>query len=138
MLYRNKPLSLIANDNIGKERVEVTLVFGRSQHLPFLNRFLKDGFAHVRICIHRKDYTVLIDPRLAYNYVECYAGNVKIVPNDGETVVRFKRMIHLYKVRRFFGPLNCVETAKAFIGDTAFWCLTPYQLYKRVKNYGCH
>ena len=29
---------------------------------------------------------------------------------------------------------NCVEVAKAVLGIKAFWCWTPYQLYKRLSH----
>ena len=136
MLYRRRIKSLIAEENVGKEQVDVTLIFATARHLPWLSKILKTGFSHIRICVHKKGHTILIDPRLAYNDAECYEGVIKIIPAEGETVVRVRRMVDIYKVRRLAGPLNCVETAKAFIGDKSFWCFTPYQLYKRVKGYG--
>ena len=95
---------------------------------------MKKGFSHVKVVIHHKDYSILIDPRLAYNDIQCYEGDVIVEAGEGETVVKGKRMVNIYRIRRYLGPLNCVETVKAFIGDTTFWCFTPYQLYKRVTR----
>jgi hypothetical protein len=133
LLYRSKRNSLISKKNVGKEQIEFTLIFGDAVHLAWLNKIMKKGFAHVSVVLHYKDYSVLINPRLAYNDIACYAGNGKIVAGKGETVIRRKVMVDIYKLRRMFGPLSCVETVKAFIGDRTFWCLTPYQLYKRFK-----
>ena len=133
MLYRRKANSLITTSNIGKERVKYTLIFGEAKHLVWLNRFLKKGFSHVSIVVHYPHYSVFINPRLAYNEVQCFAGDVKIEPAEGETVLRGDAMVDIYKIRRLLGPLNCVETVKAFIGERSFWCFTPYQLYKRIK-----
>ncbi len=134
MLYRHKQKSLI--NHSGKEEVKFTLIFAPAKHKRWLNKILKPGFGHVRVVIHRRGCTLMVDPRLAYNDFECYLGNVSIEPSEGETILRGRVMVDIYKNRRIAGPLNCVETVKAFIGERSFWCFTPYQLYKKVKRYG--
>lgn len=104
--------------------------------MKWLNKILKPGFAHVRVVIHKPHGQVLIDPRISYTYTECYPSECLLTPNDGETHVRYEGLIDIYKMRRFFGPLNCVEVVKGFLGIRKPFILTPYQLYKEVTKNG--
>lgn len=133
-MYRRKQKSLIDPENIGKEEVSYTLIFSSASRMIWLNKLLKKNFAHVKILIHKKGYIVLIDPRIAYNEVTCFSDKMEYEPLDGETIIKGKAMVDIYKVRRYIGLLNCVETVKASIGDRSFWCLTPYQLYKKLEK----
>lgn len=135
MLYRqSKGLTLL--NGHGKEQVKATLIFAPARKYRFLNYLLKPGFAHCRVIIHKPDYQVYIDPRVAYTSVECYSNCVNAIPNEGETFVQYTGMVDIYKTRRFFGPLNCVETVKGFIGIRKPFIFTPYQLYKEVMKHG--
>ena len=134
MLYRKSQKSLIKAENIGKEEVTYTLIFSKANRLVWLNKFLKKDFAHVKILIHKKGYIVLIDPRMSYNEVTCFSDKMEYKPLEWETIIKGKAMVDVYKTRRYIGLLNCVETAKAFIGDRSFWCLTPYQLYNKLEK----
>ncbi len=132
MLFKKKKHSLLTNS--GKERIEATLIFSEAEHKLWLKRILKPGFSHVRVVIHKKYVSTYIDPRVSYTYMECFARGDTIPINEGETHLRIVRMVDIYKLRRVFGPLNCVETVKSFIGLSAPLVFTPYQLYKRLKH----
>lgn len=135
MLYRKKQAPSLLSV-AGKERVKATLIFSRAKKYKWLNYILKDGFAHIRIVVHLPYVNVVIDPRVAYTTVECYASSDILTPEEGATVVRVERMVDIYKMRRLFGPLNCVETAKSYIGLSKPFIFTPYQLYKEVTKNG--
>lgn len=36
--------------------------------------------------------------------------------------------------RHVLGVMSCVDVCKSLLGIKAFWCWTPYQLYKRLSN----
>ena len=132
MLYRTKTPSLLRE--VGKERVKVTLIFAPAKKYKWLNYILEPGFAHVRAVVHLDGVDVLVDPRVAYTSIHCYPTLGKIEPNEGETLVYVDRLIDIYKMRRVFGPLNCVETVKGLIGLSKPGIFTPYQLYKEVSH----
>jgi hypothetical protein len=116
--------------------VKATLIFSEARTLKFLNRFLKKGFGHVRVVVHLEYVNIIIDPRIAYTSVECYARGDILVPNAGETHVKIRRLLDINKIRRNFGPLNCVEAVKSFIGCSNHRVITPYQLYKEALKNG--
>lgn len=116
--------------------MKATLIFSECKGWPLLNRIFKDGFAHVRVVIHQRDVNILVDPCLGYTNLQAYAGSDILVEAPGETHVKVSRMIEGGKLRRVFGPLNCVEVVKGFIGISSPLTLTPYQLYKEVTKNG--
>lgn len=133
MLFRKKKQPSLLK-GVGKQRIKATLVFSSSKTMPLLNWLLKDGFAHVKVVIHKEGYNVWVDPRAGCVNVECYPSSDILVKADGERHVLFDRILDTSKVRRIFGPLNCVEAAKMFLGISNPLLLTPYQLYKEVSN----
>lgn len=113
-----------------------TLIFSEARSLRFLNCFLKKGFGHVRAVVHLEYVNIIVDPRIAYVGVDCYAGGDILVPNAGETHIKIRRLLDVNKIRRNFGPFSCVETVKSLIGCSNHLVLTPYQLYKEALNNG--
>lgn len=90
----------------------------------------------MRIIVHLQYVNIYIDPRIAYTQVNCYPIGDVLERQEDETWVSVDRVVDIYKLRRFFGPLNCVEEAKSFIGMSKPFVFTPYQLYKEVIKDG--
>lgn len=133
MLYRKQSqFSLLNAEN--KEQVKATVIFSQSTLHKWLHWFLKDGFSHVKVVVHHPDVNIVIDPRSAYTTLDVYSRFGILVQQDGEMHVKVTRLIDRGKIRRFFGPINCVETVKGVLGIKNPFILTPYQLYKELKN----
>ena len=88
----------------------------------------------MRAVVHLNGVDVVVDPRVAYTSIDCYPTLGKLNLNEGETIVYVDRLVDIYKMRRFFGPLNCVETVKGLLGISKPFIFTPYQLFKEVQN----
>lgn len=132
MLYRSKPKSLLALE--GKERVRATLIFAPARKHKWLNYILKDGFAHVRVVIHKQYVSILVDPRTAFIDLDCFSSDYKVKARADETIIHYDSLVDIMKIRRVFGPLNCVEVVKGFLGIKDRTVLTPYQLYRWING----
>jgi hypothetical protein len=132
-LYRQqKPQSLLSLS--GKDQVRATVVFRNADYLSFLNFFLKDGFSHVSVVIHKPEADVLFDPRVSYTEITFMPSNTDMSPYG--TAVKVKREIEVTKLRGVIGLLSCVEQVKILLGIKNRWILTPYQLYKEITKNG--
>lgn len=115
------------------DQVEATLLFSNAKIYRWLGWCLKDGFSHIRIVVHKPTCDIVVDPRIGYTEVDAIAKGSSF---DGlfEHKVTVKRNVPIMKHRGVFGFLNCVEQAKMYLGIKKWWILTPYQLYKELKN----
>lgn len=108
------------------------MIFRQANYKKWLNAILEPGFSHVCVVIHKPNADVLIDPRIGYTETTVYPPLTDF-GYLGKTV-RVTRKVSIGRLRGVVGPLNCVEQAKAFLGIKKWWIITPYQLYKELKN----
>ncbi len=108
------------------------MIFRQANYKKWLNAILEPGFSHVCVVIHKPNADVLIDPRIGYTETTVYPPLTDF-GYLGKTV-RVTRKASIGRLRGVVGPLNCVEQAKAFLGIKKWWIITPYQLYKELKN----
>ena len=128
--YRHKMQSLLSLS--GKDRVKATLIFRQANYSKILNWFLKDGFSHVLLVVHKVNADVLIDPRIGYTEVTVYPPNTDFSDLGEKITVNVEAEVA--RLRGIFGLLNCVEQVKAFLGIRNKFIFTPYQLYRNLKN----
>ena len=127
--YRHRMQSLLSLN--GKDKVKATLIFRQANYSKILNWFLKEGFSHVLVVIHKPYADVLIDPRIGYTEVTVYPPNTDF-SNWGEKITVTVEA-EVARLRGIFGLLNCVEQVKAFLGIRDKFIFTPYQLYRKLK-----
>jgi hypothetical protein len=73
----------------------------------------------------RNSFTdVRIESKINYPHIRC------LEPNS--VILSIKAIINPDNYRHTLCIFNCVEQVKALLGIRAFWCWTPYQLYKRL------
>ena len=128
--YRHKMPSLL--NLSGVDRVKATLIFRQANYSRILNWFLKDGYSHVLIVVHKPNADVLIDPRIGYTEVTVYPPNTDFSDLGEKITVNVETQVG--RLRGIFGLLNCVEQVKAFLGIRDKFIFTPYQLYRKLKN----
>jgi hypothetical protein len=64
--------------------------------------------------------------KIDYPHIRC------IEPNS--IILSIRAIIKPENYRHTLCVFNCVEVVKSLIGVRAFWCWTPYQLYKRLSH----
>lgn len=99
---------------------------------------LADGFQHVEVW--RQDGPVWIRANACFELTELEAHAMppwRVVGQDlAPTFLRVRRVVHTRKMRApfHFGPLTCVDGAKAILGMWAPFIYTPRQLYRRLTK----
>ncbi len=130
MIYRNKITSLIPLAN--KYQIKGYLVF-RTAKTSLFKYFLKKGFGHVFAVIERDGYKILIDSTVSHSLAEVYPDGYDYDLEEGDTVVKFNRLINTRTKNYGFGLMSCVEIVKRFIGLNKYLILTPHQLYRKLS-----
>ena len=69
---------------------------------------------------------VRIESKVNYPHIRC------LEPDS--VILSIRAIIDPLHYRYSFGMFNCVEVCKSVLGIQAFWCWTPYQLYKRLST----
>jgi len=64
--------------------------------------------------------------KVDYPHIRC------IEPDS--VILSIKAIIDPNNYRHTLCVFNCVEVVKSVLGIKAFWCWTPYQLYKRLNH----
>ncbi len=59
--------------------------------------------------------------------------HIRSIEPDG-VILSIKAIINPNNYRYTLCVFNCVEVVKSLLGIKAFWCWTPYQLYKRLSH----
>ncbi len=103
-------------------------------------KFFKKGFRHVYAIRWMGDYWIRLETYLGYS-------DVTILPYEGQSIetivdpqcsaiLHVKQWRDMYTLRApwVLGPITCVEQIKSLLGLGAFHIITPYQLYKYLKD----
>lgn len=101
-------------------------------------RLLKDGFEHVELWRCDRGIWLRIEPCIEIAEAEAHEHPPwMMIPRTLKpTMLRARRATPKGRVRDpwFFGPVTCVELAKAFLGVRNTFVRTPYQLYKFLRK----
>lgn len=101
-------------------------------------RLLEDGFEHVELWRCDRGIWLRIEPCIEVVEAEAHEKPPwAMLPTALKpTMVRVRRTMPKGRVRDsfFFGPVTCVELAKAFLGVRSMFVRTPYQLYKFLRK----
>jgi len=115
------------------DEIKATVIFRPAHHKKWLNKILQPGFCHVCVVIHKPNSDVLIDPRIGYTEITVFPPKTDF-HCLGETQVQVKRRAPIAILRGAFGPVNCVEQAKMFLGIKDWKVFTPYKLYNYLRK----
>ncbi len=75
----------------------------------------------------KNTYTdVTIKSKLDYPHIRVLAPN--------SVILNIKAIMSATDYRYTLCVFNCVEVVKSLLGIKAFWCWTPWQLYKRLTS----
>lgn len=100
--------------------------------------FLRPGFQHVEIWkFIPPGAWIRMDGSIEMVNVEVYAHPPWILQKRlNPTCVKVNKLVKGGKWREpfFFGPVTCVELAKAFLGIRNFFVRTPFQLYNSLRE----
>lgn len=95
--------------------------------------FVRDGFHHVTAYIESGDGWIEFDGmrhKTRVRFIDYPAWNLL---NDA-TVIKVKVIQRDNKRRATFGMMTCVGQLKALLGIRKRFIITPYQLYKYLRN----
>ena len=67
---------------------------------------------------------VRIESKIDYPHIRCLAPD--------SVILTIQAIIDPNQYRYTLGISDCVDSCKSVLGIRAFWCWTPYQLYKRL------
>ncbi|MCH7935755.1 MAG: hypothetical protein IH994_01525 [Proteobacteria bacterium] len=114
------------------------VVFSGQADLKWL-RILKPGFRHCFVVIENRDRWILYNPlshRTEIAVLEGVTGMelMKCYRGQGFRVVPWL-LCPVCKKSAPWGLYTCVEAIKRILGIHAHWIITPWNLYKFLKNY---
>ena len=116
------------------------VIFKEAQHDFFFKPFCKSGFTHCLVVrsVCADYFWLIVDPNIHNTHIELVSKKEKPTIEDlvGEcTIVQINSEIDLNTVCYTLSFNTCVDVVKRILGIRAAFCLTPYQLYKRL-SYG--
>lgn len=129
-----------------KDEINVVLMYHSipeelQQNPRWLWKRLQPGFHHVQCWTLSNGVWVQLDGTIEYLYAKVYPeAPWEMLTEDGEalnpTFQAVSRLVPRNKWREpwHFGPMTCVEFAKAILGIRAVFVRTPYQLYKYLER----
>lgn len=133
-------------DLAGRDYTWWYVAFMNAENPRGLNRFLKRGYQHVQLwrpvqygpAIDEK-FWLVVDP--GFEHIDTRIDWHPMPPWEREaidTVMRVEVAVRSKKLREFFffGPITCVEVAKAHLGISSTWIRTPWQLAKHLRANG--
>lgn len=137
------PPSLSLLDLAGRRVVKWYVAYLDSPDRRWWTRFLRPGFQHVQLWRPVQygprvsdTFWIVVDPGM-----ECVITETRFQPEppwvaDPSMIVQHVTAICTEKRVRnwaFFGPITCIEIAKAYLGLSSVWLRTPLQLYKHIS-----
>ena len=113
------------------------VVFKDAESWWFFKPFLRRGFSH---CFYFKPvgagfFWLIVDGTSSHTELMCIPQAVvsfEDLTKDG-VYVEVEPEIDINKVCYTLSLNNCVDVVKRILGIRATFCLTPYQLYERLK-----
>lgn len=124
-------------DSVNSYVIDAWLVFyDRPYQFP-LWRWLKPGFKHVEVWRLDRGAWARIDPCLEFMVAEVHLQPPwELLIESNMTFLHVTRLVKRGKIREpfMFGPVTCVELAKAMVGLRAPLVRTPYALYKYLRK----
>jgi len=119
---------------------EVYIFFEDANSIWWL-RFLKAGFRHcfVLLVSREQKVAVLLNPRSNQLDVQIFhnCDSDNIIKSYSLVDTRTTVRVHISQAPLKCAPLmffTCVEFVKRLVGIHSFSIITPYQLYKKIKN----
>lgn len=120
------------------------MVYQTSPDRRWWTRFLKPEFQHVQLWrpirygpLVSDQFWLLIDPGMECVVTETvFRPDAPWITTPGMTVQRVVASCMEKRVRNwfFFGPVTCVEIAKAHLGLSSLWIRTPHQLHQHIAK----
>ena len=115
------------------------IVFRGSEYKHWLFNWIQPEFQH---CYAVKEspggeFWIVVNNTAAHTDVQLkskldYPHIRLLAPNC--VILTIQAIIRPDNNRHPFCVFNCVEMCKSLLGIKAFWCWTPYQLYRRLTN----
>ncbi len=100
--------------------------------------FLEPGFQHTECWVRITDKTwIRFDISMEIVIPKVYFDPPwEAVAHLNPTVRRVRRLVKNGNPRELFfiGPITCVESVKSFLGVSAFFVRTPFQLYNFLRK----
>jgi hypothetical protein len=127
----------------GRDAVSWFVVFMDRENVRWWNALLKPGYQHVQLwrpiqygAQNDEKFWLVVDPGL--DHVDTHVDWNSASPWERgpfATVMRVEVAVRVKQVRDwfFFGPITCVELAKAHLGICSVWIRTPWQLAKYLR-----
>ncbi len=101
-------------------------------------RFLKPGFQHVECWkFIYPGVWIRLDTSVELISVDVYEDPPwEAMAYLNPTVKHVRRLVSKgpWRAKFFIGPMTCVELSKAFLGVSAFFVRTPFQLYNFLRG----
>jgi len=133
-MFKLKPHSLLESQHlIDRSKIGIYLVY-EDKEPHWWSIFFKKGYKHVYAVRFDGLFWIKLDFMLGFTDVDvlCYDWHdgIKDIAGDSPTQYVETWRERRYRVRLLFAPYTCVEGMKALLGISAFWVITPYQLFK--------
>jgi hypothetical protein len=137
-------LSLL--DLAGRDTVSWFVVFMNRENDCWWNRWLRPGYQHVQLWRpvqfgpqNNEKFWLVVDPGL--EHVDTKNDWDPMPPwqrDPSATVMCIEVAVRAKQVRDwfFFGPITCVEIAKAHLGICSAFIRTPWQLAQYLRSHG--
>jgi hypothetical protein len=113
------------------------VVFTGKTDIWFL-KFLKKGFRHCFIILEDQEHWVTFDPLSSHTEIEIIAKNKNMFLPDWLISQKFKvieaKFNDVQNIKSPMALMNCVESVKRILGIHSYSIVTPYQLFKYLKQ----
>lgn len=136
-------------DADGNIQRDLWVIYYDSGAEHFWNKFLKPNFSHCSVVVFDGYEYILLSHGLSFNYhavlnLELKCGDqamidlLKTALNNDKIIVQNVRCIIKPEIRVKLPVVidTCVESVKKYLGIGKRSVITPYQLYKHLKNIG--
>lgn len=115
------------------------VVFKPSPLKHWIFKWLDPQFQHVYAVKESPggEFWMVVDAKNSVTEVELLSKadypHIRCIAPDS-VILSIKAIINPNNYRYTLCVFNCVEVVKSLLGIKAFWCWTPYQLYKRLHH----
>jgi len=132
-------LSLSLMDPITNITEKWHIIFRGSEYKHWLFNWLQPEFQH---CYAVKEspggeFWIVVNNTAVHTDVQLKSKldypHIRLLAPDC-VILTIQAIIRPDNNRHPFCVFNCVEMCKSLLGIKAFWCWTPYQLYKRLTK----